>query len=568
VKQKSNLKFLIRLGIVMAGVTLIAGCQSVSPGWRDSVRATIDDSLDEASGKRDQGVPSEVSEALLPPIEISLPDGKTAPLEPRFDLSVSRAPARQVFMGLVEGSKYSMVVHPDIKGVISLSLKEVTVPEAVKAIREVYGYEFRRDGDRFFILGKKIQTRLFTINYLNFIREGKSDTRVTSGGIGKVTSTGSGGAAAVSKEESGFSSILLETKSKSDFWKDLSDTLTAIVGTKGGRKVVVNPQTGIVVVRAMPSELRVVEEYIGVTHATINRQVLLEAKILEVELNDGFQAGINWSQISGDFIFGQVGGGTIFSGSGISEIAGNTGDLNPATGTNISGTNSSAFGGVFTIAAQSNDFAAFVELLKSQGEVQVLSSPRVSTVNNQKAVIKIGGDEFFVTGVTSSSALLTTGGTPIQTVPNVVLTSFFSGIVLDVTPQIDESDNIILHIHPSVSTVVQQNKSFDISGQNFTLPLALSTIQESDSIVRTKSRQIIVIGGLMKEASTDQNASVPLLGDIPVIGKLFRHKKVTRIKKELVILLKATVINMGQDWGDVVADSQNRIKKIAIGTQE
>jgi MSHA biogenesis protein MshL len=551
-----------RIALALSAAALLAGCQ-ISPGWRDSVRTTIDDSLTEA--KAPKALPDEVSKALLPPIEIALPEGKTQPLETRFDLAVSNAPARQVFMGLVEGTPYSMVLHPGVAGSLSLNLKNVTVPEAMNAIRQVYGYEYRREGERFFVLGRDMQTRLFAVNYLNLVRKGKSDTRVSSGGIGQRSSSGATGGTSVA---AGFSSIEVETQSQADFWKELAETLKAIVGTEGGRKVVINAQTGVVVVRAMPDELRIVEEYLGNTHATVNRQVVLEAKIIEVELNDGFQAGINWAKIKGDYTFGQVGGGSALTGTGVpgvSEIAGNTGDLNPgSTFSAISGTNASAFGGVFTIAAKTNDFAAFVELLKGQGEVQVLSSPRVSTVNNQKAVIKVGADEFFVTNVSSTTSTTATGGTVAS--PTVELTSFFSGIVLDVTPQIDEDNNIILHIHPSVSTVTQKTKTFTALGEAFTLPLAFSTVQESDNVVRSQSGQIVVIGGLMKEGSTDENASVPLLGDIPVLGNLFKHKKVARIKKELVILLKPTAIANGQDWGDAVRDSQDRVKKIKLGS--
>jgi MSHA biogenesis protein MshL len=551
-----------RIALALSAAALLAGCQ-ISPGWRDSVRTTIDDSLTEA--KAPKALPDEVSKALLPPIEIALPEGKSQPLETRFDLAVSNAPARQVFMGLVEGTPYSMVLHPGVAGSLSLNLKNVTVPEAMNAIRQVYGYEYRREGERFFVLGRDMQTRLFAVNYLNLVRKGKSDTRVSSGGIGQRSSSGATGGTSVA---AGFSSIEVETQSQADFWKELAETLKAIVGTEGGRKVVINAQTGVVVVRAMPDELRIVEEYLGNTHATVNRQVVLEAKIIEVELNDGFQAGINWAKIKGDYTFGQVGGGSALTGTGVpgvSEIAGNTGDLNPgSTFSAISGTNASAFGGVFTIAAKTNDFAAFVELLKGQGEVQVLSSPRVSTVNNQKAVIKVGADEFFVTNVSSTTSTTATGGTVAS--PTVELTSFFSGIVLDVTPQIDEDNNIILHIHPSVSTVTQKTKTFTALGEAFTLPLAFSTVQESDNVVRSQSGQIVVIGGLMKEGSTDENASVPLLGDIPVLGNLFKHKKVARIKKELVILLKPTAIANGQDWGDAVRDSQDRVKKIKLGS--
>lgn len=547
-------------GAALLGLVALTGCQSAPWNWNDSVRDTMNEDLaraDKPAAKT--GVPTEVKEGLLPPLEITLPEGRTAPVEPRFDLSVANAPARQVLLGLVEGTPYEIVLHPDVVGNVTLNLKDITVPEAMNALRDVYGYEYRREGNRYFILGRGMQTRIFHVNYLNLVRRGKSDTRVQSGEIGSRTS---GTGATSSTTTAALNSIQVETQSQTDFWKDLSETLRVIVGTSGDRRVVVNPQAGIVVVRAMPQELRVVEDYLGVTHANVNRQVVLEAKILEVELNDAFQAGINWSKIHGNYTFGQVGGGSAFGGSGLSEIAGNTGNLNPTTGTfsPISGTNASAFGGIFSIAARTSDFAAFVELLKSQGEVQVLSSPRVSTVNNQKAVIKIGGDEFFVTGVTGGTT--TTVGV---TSPTVQLTSFFSGIVLDVTPQIDERNNIVLHIHPSVSTITQKDKSFSVFGSNFTLPLAASTIQESDNIVRAQSAQIIVIGGLMKEASTDQNASVPLLGDIPIVGNLFKHRKLTRVKRELVILLKPTIVDT-KEWDGELKGVQERMKKIRVGS--
>ena len=558
----------LAVGAIVLGVVALTGCQTAPWSWNDSVRETMNESLaqKETSITATQaGVPVDVKEGMLPPLEIMLPEGRTTPVEPRFDLSVANAPARQVFLGLVEGTPYEIVLAPDVTGNVTLNLKDTTVPEAMNALRDVYGYEYRREGNRYLLLGRGIQTRIFQVNYLNVVRRGKSDTRVQSGEIGNRTS-GTGNTAGSAGSTQSLTNTQVETQSQTDFWKDLGDTLRTIVGTSGDRRVVVNPQAGIVVIRAMPDELRMVENYLGATHANVNRQVVLEAKIIEVELNDGFQAGINWSKIHGNYTFGQVGGGSAFSGSGVSEIAGNTGNLNPTTGTftPISGTNASAFGGIFSIAARTNDFAAFVELLKSQGEVQVLSSPRVSTVNNQKAVIKIGGDEFFVTGVSGGTSTSTSGLTT-SAIPSVELTSFFSGIVLDVTPQIDERNNIVLHIHPSVSTITQKDKTFSVFGGGFTLPLAASTIQESDNIVRAQSAQIIVIGGLMKEASTDQNASVPLLGDIPIIGNLFKHRKITRVKRELVILLKPTIVD-SNEWGGEIKDVQERMKKIRIGS--
>lgn len=551
--------------LVHAALVLLAlpGCSSPY-GWNKSLDRSVDDAYRQARADRPgAALPSEVSDALLPPLQMTLPDGAKAPIEQRFDLSVNNAAVKQVLMGLVEGTPYSVVVHPEVSGTISLNLKEVTVPEVIEAIRRGFGYEYTRDGNRFFVLSRTMQTRIFPVNYLNFTRKGNSNTRVTSGELTRTNTTQGANAANATSATSARSTIEVETTSKADFWEDLKDSLKTIVGADGGRQVVVNPQSNLVIVRAMPHELRLVEDFLGMTHAAVNRQVVLEAKIIEVELNDGFQAGINWSALGtsdrGTLTAGQIGGGTIFSGSGVSEIAGKTGILNPHALSPVSGTNTSAFGGVFSLALQATDFAAFVELLQSQGNVQVLSSPRVSTVNNQKAVIKVGGDEFFITGITNTA---TSVGSTTVFIPEVHLTPFFSGIALDVTPQIDDSGNIILHIHPSVSEVAQKNKSFIISDDDYSLPLAVSTIQESDNVVRASSGQVIVIGGLMKEGSNDQNASVPFLGNIPLLGNLFKHKKVTRIKKELVILLKPTVIDGDRVWDGLVQDSQDRVNKI------
>ncbi|HJW80861.1 MAG TPA: pilus (MSHA type) biogenesis protein MshL [Acidiferrobacterales bacterium] len=560
VAKRSGLCGLPQLLACLALASL-AACQSNPYLWTSQVGKEIDTTLEKAEkGDAKPGaVPSDVSQALLPSLGTRVPEGRGTPLETRFDLAVSNAPARQVFLSLVEGTPYSMVLHPDIGGLVSMQLKAVTVPEALEAIRRVYGYEYRREANRYFILGSGIQTRIFPVNYLNLNRKGKSDTRVSSG----IQSSGAGGAAAPAgggASRGGASGIQVETDSKADFWKELQDALVAIVGTESGRKVIVNPQANLIIVRAMPEDMRVVEDFLGVTHATVNRQVILEAKILEVRLNDGYQTGINWAALGANTTFGQTGGGTIFGDTKLSDIAGNTGVLNPTTPpfSAVSNTNTSAFGGVFSAAVKTANFAAFLEFLKTQGDVQVLSSPRVSTVNNQKAVIKVGTDEFFITSTTSTPSGVI--GVPASVTTEIA--PFFSGIALDVTPQIDDSGNIVLHIHPAVSDAQQKTINFTLQGQANTLQTALSSIQESDNIVRALSGQVVVIGGLMKQASTDDNASIPFLGDIPIVGNAFKHKRVTRIKSELVILLKPTIMDLGsnQPWTDSIQDSRERIR--------
>jgi MSHA biogenesis protein MshL len=191
-------------------------------------------------------------------------------------------------------------------------------------------------------------------------------------------------------------------------------------------------------------------------------------------------------------------------------------------------------GSTFTLNASFTDFEAIIDLLETQGTVQVLSSPRISTVNNQKAVIKVGSDEFFVTDISTTTV---TAGSAINTNDSPELTPFFSGIALDVTPQISSAGVVTLHVHPTVSDVTEQRKS--IAGDD--VPLAASTIRESDSIVRARSGQIVVIGGLMETSSSDSDAGVPWLSKVPVLGYAFKQKQQSSVKRELVILLKPVV---------------------------
>ena len=202
-----------------------------------------------------------------------------------------------------------------------------------------------------------------------------------------------------------------------------------------------------------------------------------------------------------------------------------------------------------------------LSFLETQGDVQVLSSPRIATINNQKAVLKVGTDEFFVTGV-SSSTTASTGAT--TTIPEVTLQPFFSGIALDVTPQIDKDDNIILHIHPSISQVSTVNKQLNLGGASgqLNLPLASSNVSETDSIVRTRDGRVIAIGGLMTESSISTKSKVPGLGDIKGVGAAFRQNGAVTSKTELVILLKATVVQGQDSWSNDVLSSQQRIENM------
>jgi len=326
------------------------------------------------------------------------------------------------------------------------------------------------------------------------------------------------------------------------------------------RSIAVSPQSGMVVVRAFPDELRQIEQVLRSSERSVQRQVILEAKIIEVELSDGFQSGINWAGIaefnSGDSTlqFGQTGGGSIFNG-GRSEIEGNAGLLDPDNLLAPITSATSAFGGVNTFVLNTQDFNAFIELLKTQGDVQVLSSPRVSTLNNQKAVIKVGTDEYFITDLESTNTS-TAAGTTVT--PDVTLTPFFSGIALDVTPQVSENE-VVLHIHPMVTDVITQNKQFTLNNSTQIIPLAFSSVRETDTIVRARNGQVIVIGGLMSDRSERNNAGLPGLSSIPGVGELFKHRSNRSRKTELVILLRPVLANDDGVWKREIDASRRRI---------
>lgn len=545
-------------------ILALAGCAPT--GFDQPLNKRMQGHLKQAAASEQPTPSAAVTNALLPPITIRLPHQRTLVLPARFDFNTQNAPAAEVFTELVQGTVYSIAIPSSLSGRITVHLKNVTVPEAMRIIRREDGYQYRRVGNQFYILPAGLETRIFHVHYLDIIRTAVSDTRLQGNSLTSVgTSGATNGQTSNQNTEDTTPSISVKTTSRNDFWKTLAQTVTALVGTGAGHEVIANPDAGLLVVRASPAMLHTVSRFVHLTQLSVNREVVIDAKILEVDLNSGYQSGIDWAQLGNTgnvgIVAAQTGGGQLVS-SGISSVGGQTGNINPATGTYapIDNTLVSAFSGMFSLALHAGNFSAFIQLLNTEGRVQVLSSPRVSTVNEQKAVIKVGGDNFFVTGVSNTEQLV---GVSALATPSVELTPFFSGIALDVTPEIDGRGHIILYIHPTVSKVTQVNQQFSVSGQSFNLPLASSTIQESDSVVRARSGQVIVIGGLMEEGATNNNATIPLLGGIPIIGDLFKDKAVTRIKKELVILLKPTVVNLGAPWSRELIRARQQIAHIA-----
>lgn len=564
----------------------------------DKIQATL---AQPADRKRTES--AAIDAALLPPIQLAAPPS-ARPLEARFDLSIADAPAAQVFLALVDGTRYSMLLPPDISGTLTLNLKNVTVQEALEVIRELYGYDFKVQGNRIMVQPNTPQTRIFQVSYLASKRGGTSSTRVVSsnggGGGSSGSGTGSGGGSGNTGGGSGASmteNTNVFTGQASDFWLELGVGIataldceyeltgsgSATGGNSGsmaaqmmvgqrlsklkcpdGRRFLLNQQSGVVMVRARPAELREVSEMLKAMQAGVERQVMLEAKLIEVELNDGFQSGVNWAAFDS---YGRQKWGmnsrtdqnNVFSGQGgvrrlltetVSSTEGTNRTWEAAPLTGASGLLSSfPIAGALGLSFQTTDFASIIQFLETQGTVYVMSNPRIATLNNQKAVLKVGTDDYYITRITAGTTT-NSGNGDTTNPPNIEAHPFFSGIALDVTPQIDDAGNITLHIRPAVTEVTSKNLVVNLGEQagTYTIPFASSRVKETDSIVRVKDGMIVAIGGLMSQEQSAGENKVPGAGDIPLIGHLFKQTNRGMRKREMVVLIKPTVIREAADW--------------------
>ncbi|MFM5344840.1 pilus (MSHA type) biogenesis protein MshL [Aeromonas veronii] len=498
-----------------------------------------------------KSVQSELLQLNRPQMPVGMP-------EKRLRIAAHDVEAVEFFGSLFKGSRYSVAVHPGVAGLVSVELKDVTLPEVLAVVGDMYGFDVQRKGNVFHIYPAGLRTETIPVNYLMMSRRGLSRTSVSTGGVTANDSNNSSDSSFDSasnnnspnnssgNNSNGNSSngTRIETDTNSDYWTDLRDSLQTLIGTGDGRAVITSPQAGLVTIRAYPKELKAVREFLNQSDSHLKRQVVLEARIIEVALNEGYEQGVDWSGLSAswDGNKGITGGGSLAN----TQL--------PTTPNQIF----TALGGGAGFKVSDGNFNVAVNLLKTQGDVNTLSSPRVTATNNQKAVIKVGTDEYFVTNASTTTVSTTSGD---RTTPNVELTPFFSGISLDVTPQIDEEGKVLLHIHPSVIDTEEQTKTIKVTDSDtLVLPLAKSSIRESDTVVQANNGDIIVIGGLMKTDKQEIVSKVPLLGDIPWVGEAFTNRRESTKKVELVIMLKPTVVEK-DTWQNELQRSSELLDK-------
>ncbi|EJI6690331.1 pilus (MSHA type) biogenesis protein MshL [Vibrio parahaemolyticus] len=538
---------------LVVGIT-IASLMGCSMGHRDpvEVKQALNESINQANSRALEEIPSSVEADLMPNLDsnVSSDNGTSK----RFRIQANAVEARSFFASLVKGTEYSVAIHPAVQGNITVNLSDVTLDEVLSVVQNMYGYDVMKSGKVIQVYPAGMRTVTIPVDYLQFKRSGRSLTSIVTGSVTSAGTSNSGGSSDSSDSSDSKNSnngndssttstggTRIETITESDFWPMLQQAVANLIGSGKGQSVVVTPQAGVITVRAFPDDIREVREFLGVSQERMQRQVILEAKILEVTLSDGYQQGINWSNLSASI--------------------GNSGSIivnRPASALPPLDAIGTLLGGQTNVTISDGNFEAVLNFMSTQGDLNVLSSPRITAANNQKSVIKVGTDQYFVTELSSNAG----NGENSNAVPEVELTPFFSGISLDVTPQIDNKGNVFLHVHPAVIEVTEEVKQLNLGGQfqNIQLPLAKSSIRESDSVIRAKDGDVVVIGGLMKQQNVEQVSKVPFLGDVPALGHLFRNTSNVTQKTELVILLKPTVVGVNS-WQKELERSRDLLQE-------
>jgi len=540
-----------------------------------------------------QGILTEAADAYEPPASVqpddsvlrellpglSLSDDLLAPVAERFNVIADRQPAREFFNNLVAGTDYGVVVSPEVTGDISINLPNVTIDEVISTVQQTYGYHIERRGMIYHVHPRTMQTRIFSIDYLNVSRQGSSSASVSStqsaggssglgggfgGGIGGLGGGFGGGLGLGSGLGSGLTGGIggsnrggggqVTTSTETDFWSDIQETIESIISANSNAqaagsgllsgmgnnrqdsRVVVQPQVGLVMVTAYPEQLDRVEEYINTAQNILSREVTIQVQFLEVVLNKGFQSAIDFDTFGLDGEIGILDDRTEGQfGSGFENFR-------------VDGSNPLA------IATNISDFNAVFRILESRGTTQVLSSPSLKVLNNQKAVFQDGDQEYFQTGVGNS--VINTGSSVTQTSGNNIQ-PFYSGIAMDITPQIRADGTITLHVHPTITTVSEKSKP--IAGEQ--VPTPSIAVRELDSIIKARDGRIVVLGGLAYERSVDDSAGIPTVRDVPIVGAAFDQRYRSTVKSEFIILLRP-VIGSDQSEQQLLRDRDNRLREI------
>jgi len=476
-----------------------------------------------------------------------------SPVEPleRYTVVVNEVPVKELLFALARDAKINVDIHPAISGVVTINAVEQTLPQILKRITRQVDIRYEYEGDNLFIVLDEPFLRIYEVGYLNLSRETSGSVTVST----QIASTSSGG-------DSGgggggnTSTTSITSESHHDFWENLEISIIAILGDSEGssegdsNSIVVNAESGLITVNATASQHDQIQGLIDRTLESIKRQVLIQATIVEVDLSDQYQAGIDWSVLdlgASGFLLGS----NLLGGAGfVFDEIGNLGLGNP--GLNGPPVTSSTTNIEYRdVDASGKRINAIVSLLSEFGDTRVLSSPQIMVLNNHTAVLKVVENFVYFEveqKIESGNALTGTGPllattTTARTIP--------IGLVLTVIPQISRDDSVILNVRPTISSVVRTEIDPNPALVLVQNEIPVVRVREMESILRVNSNQIAVLGGLMQDTIRNRDRKTPFLADLPLVGNLFKAVDRESIKSELVIFLRPIVIKNASLDGDL-----------------
>jgi len=462
-----------------------------------------------------------------------LPPPKAVPKQETYTVVVNDVLVKDLLFALARDAKLNVDIHPKIKGRATLNAINQTLPQILHRIAEQVDLRFTIDGPNLVISPDLPYMRTYDVDYLNITRESYSEVNVatkisTSGGsVGKSASTSTNGNSGNKSETK------VVNKSINNFWQILTLNIAMLLDEVDGKvanRVVVNPMSGIISVRGTEREHARVQQFLDKVLTNARRQVLVEATIVEVELNNRYQSGVDWSRLSSN-------GGTSNNGPSIESLF---------IGGNL------ATAPVFSLGYESaaRGISATIKLLETFGNTKVLSSPKIMAINNQTALLKVVDEIVYFTvereivEATTTTVGRETFTSEIHTVP--------VGLIMSVTPQITSNNTVSMNIRPTISRITgfKVDPAPRLAGVNFDNLIPEIQIREMESVLQVNSGQTVILGGLMQNKINKNKSAVPFFGDLPFIGSLFNYRDDETIKTELVIFLRPTVIKNGSLNGD------------------
>ena len=495
-----------------------------------------------------------------------------------FTVVVQDVQATQLLFSLARDAKINMDIDRSIEGSVTLNAVDQTLPQVLDRIARQIDMRWKLEGNSLIVTKDTPYLHSYVVDYVNLSRSVSVQSSIQPE-VGDSASRSSGVAQ-------------IKTESKHDFWatlekniKDLlretdkqvsSGSLDAIkdnmantlarelsedkmvdavernknlrnlLSNQGATKfieaasVIINPEAGVVMVRATSRQHKKVSEFLDKITVNAGRQVLIEATIAEVELSSAYQQGVDWQALSGRFSFTQTAPNVLASPASAGPLLRDVTQV--PSGTLVSSSASGISNGTFGVFSyKGRRFSSAVKVLESFGNVKVLSSPKLSVMNNQTAVLNVGDQLVYFKVSSSTTTNANTGQiqTSVDTRPKTVSV----GLLLSVTPQISSGGEVILNVRPSISSVkrYREDPNPNISSNIKNLVPEIRR-REMESVLRLKDGEIAVLGGLMQDSEEAYSDGLPALSRIPILGGLFSYRSKSKSKSELVIFLRPTVM--------------------------